>query len=187
MSHIDQSNSNVTNGDMVAGNKLALDLRRPVATSKIEALKARLLEEIGQDATATKIIEELQIFYNRRPSSDGINGLEEKLKVSGREFETVDALEQKEMFAKLLTRWSMYVSAQLIFAHLLSRAVQEFRSFIQPNLQCLDITSYNALVSEKIVKPLVDEVGEGSIRFNDLVSMGMYYWLAEQCFVRWHR
>lgn len=187
MSHIDQSNSVVTNGDMVAGNKLALDLRRPAATSKIEALKARLIEEMGRDATATKIIEELQIFYNRRPSQDGIDGLEAKLKAGGREFEAVDALEQKERFAKLMTQWSMYLSAQQIFAHLLSRAVQEFRSFIQPNLQSLDITSYNALVSEKIVKPLVDEVGDGAISFNDLVSMGMYYWLAEQCFVRWHR
>ena len=187
MAHIDQSNSTVTNGDMVAGSKLALVVSRPVATSKIEALKARLIEEIKKNPTTINVIEELQIFHNRRFSHDGINGLEAKLKAGNREFETNDALEQKEMFAKLLVNWSMYVSAQEIFAHLLSRAVQEFRSFIQPNLQTLDIATYNALVNEKIVKPLVDEIGEGCISFNDLVSMGMYYWLAEQCFVRWHR
>jgi hypothetical protein len=187
MSHIDQSSSTVTNGDMVAGNKLALDLRRPAATSKIEALKARLIEEMKNDPSITQVIDELKEFHNRRPAPDGINGLEAKLKAGNREFETNDALEQKEMFAKLLVNFSMYVSAQEIFAHLLSRAVQEFRSFIQPNIESLDITSYNALVNEKIVKPLVDEVGDSSIRFNDLVSMGVYYWLAEQCFVRWHR
>lgn len=187
MSQIDQSNATVTNGDMVAGSKLALDLRRPVATSKIEALKARLIEEMQRDPSITQVIEELQIFYKRHPAPDGIEGLEAKLKAGNREFETNDALAQKEMFAKILVRWSMYVSAQQIFAHLLSRAVQEFRSFIQPNLESLDITAYNALVNERIVKPLVDEVGDSSISFNDLVSMGMYYWLAEQCFVRWHR
>jgi len=90
------------------------------------------------------------------------------------------------MFAKLLAKWSLYASAQEIFVHLLSLAVHEFRMSIQPLLGQIDRHSYNELVTQKIVVPLIEEVGEGVLSLDALVTMGLYYWLAEQCFVRWH-
>lgn len=178
-------------GDVVGGNKssrteLHFDLRRSGAASKIEALKARLVEEMEHDHTSPELIDSLQQYHRRRSPPDGVEGLECKLRVAERENEILDALEQKEMFAKLLARWSLYASAQEIFAHLLSLAVHEFRMTIQPLLGQVDRQGYNELVTQKIVLPLIDEVGEGVLSMDALVTMGLYYWLAEQCFVRWH-
>jgi hypothetical protein len=177
-------------GDVVGNNKTtnitAFNFGSAAASSKIHALKMRLLEEVKADKVAQDLIEGFQIYHNRRRAPDGIEGLEQKLRAGCREHEIMDALEQKEMFAKLLARWSMYVSAQEIFVHLLSLAVHEFRMSIQPLLGSLDISSYNEIVSIKIVRPMMEEVGEGTLSMDALVTMGMYYWLAEQCFVRWH-
>jgi len=173
-------------GNKVTRTELHIDLRRSGATSKIEALKARLVEEMQNDCTASSLIDGLREYHRRRPPPDGVDGLEDKLRAAARENEILDALEQKEMFAKLLAKWSLYASAQEIFLHLLSLAVHEFRMSIQPLLGQLDRQSYNELVTKKIVFPLIEEVGTGVLSLDFLVTMGLYYWLAEQCFVRWH-
>ena len=172
--------------DKIARSELHFDFRRSGAASKIEALKARLIDEMQNDRTASELIDGLQEYHRRRRPPDGVEGLESKLRAASRENEILDALEQKEMFAKLLAKWSLYASAQEIFLHLLSLAVHEFRMSIQPLLGQLDRHSYNELVTQRIVLPLIDEVGEGVMSFDALVTMGLYYWLAEQCFVRWH-
>jgi hypothetical protein len=178
-------------GDVVGRDKITrtdvhFDFRRSATASKIEILKARLVEEMQRDCTASELIESLQEYHQRRRPPDGVEGLECKLRVAEREYEVLDALEQKEMFAKLLAKWSLYASAQEIFVHLLSLAVHEFRMSIQPLLGQIDRHSYNALVTQKIVVPLIEEVGDGVLSLDALVTMGLYYWLGEQCFVRWH-
>src|SRR5689334_3163188 len=122
-------------GDMVGRDKLThvtLDLRRSTGASKIEALKARLIAEMERDKHVGAIIEELQHYHTRRRAADGIEGLEAKLAAAHRQTELLDAMEQKERFAKLLMKWSLYASAQEIFVHLLSLAVHEFQMSIQP-------------------------------------------------------
>jgi len=176
----------VVGRDKVTRTSVHFDLRRSATASKIEILKARLVEEMQNDCTALELIESLQEYHRRRRSPDGVEGLECKLRVAEREHEILDALEQKEMFAKLLAKWSLYASAQEIFVHLLSLAVHEFRMTIQPLLGHLDRQSYNELVTQKIVVPLIEEAGDGVLSLDALVTMGLYYWLAEQCFVRWH-
>ena len=57
---------------------------------------------------------------------------------------------------------------------------------IQPLLGEVHGLGYNELVSAKIVKLLIDEVGDCILSMDAVVTMGLYYWLAEQCFVRWH-
>lgn len=176
-------------GDIVGRDKhtqITLDLRRATGASKIEALKARLIAEMARDKQVEAIIEELQHYHMRRRSADGIDGLEAKLLAADRKTELLDAMEQKERFAKLLTKWSLYASAQEIFVHLLSLAAHEFQMSIQPLLGELDRLTYNALVTQKIIRPLMDEVGDCPLSMDALVTMGLYYWLAEQCFVRWH-
>ena len=132
------------------------------------------------------MVEGLQRFYSRR-SVDGIEGLEAKLTAGSRSHELLDALEQKERFSKLLEKWSLYASAQQIFAYLLAKAEHEFRMVVLPQINILDEVCINRLVSERIIYPLVDEVGDGVFNVDPGIVMGMVYWLAEQCFVRWHR
>jgi hypothetical protein len=134
---------------------------------------------LKNNKTVAEIVESLQRYQSRKPPADGISGLEGKLRVGEREPEILDAMEQKEIFAKLLERWSLYASAQEIIAHLLSRVVHEFRQFIQPQLGSIEHDSYNQIVTERIVLPLADEVGIGVFSVDHQIVMGMFYWLAE--------
>lgn len=125
--------------------------------------------------------------FQTQYAHDGIKGLEAKLKAGGRSDEYLSALEKKELFAKLMERWSLYASAQVIFAYLLGLAEHEYTFFILPQITKLSRVEINQLVNDRIVTPTVTECGSSVFAVNHSVAMGMVYWLAEQCFVRWHQ
>ena len=93
----------------------------------------------------------------------------------------------KEMFAKLLDQWSLYASAQQIFVFLLARAERQFNDIILPQVPVLDAVGINKLTNELIVEPAVIECGASVFELDHNTALGMVYWLAEQCFVRWHK
>lgn len=130
-------------------------------------------------------IEQIQYFEKRR-SDDGSDTLVAKLRAGGRAHESESALEKKELFAKLLEKWSLYASAQEIFAFLLAKAEYEFNYFVRPQLQTLDELGVNQLVNDRIVEPTLEQCASSIFPLNHSIVMGMIYWLAEQCFVRWH-
>jgi len=83
-------------------------------------------------------------------------------------------------------RTSFYASAQEIFAHLLAKAEYEFTYVIRPQLNGISKVEANELVRDQIVVPIIEECGTTVFSINHSTAMGMIYWLAEQCFVRWH-
>lgn len=174
-------------GDIVAGNKTVnnYNLPRP-AMGKIEALLERLSAEIEKNERARDVVDRLSRFQKQK-AVDGIVGLEAKLKAGSREYELLDALEKKELFSKLLERYSHYASAQEILAHLLARVEYNFQSFIYPQVSELSIVQVNELVDQRIVEPTIHECGASVLAMDHSVAMGMIYWLAEQCYVRWHK
>jgi len=171
-------------GDIVAGDKISINSTAP--KGKVEKLLAKLQEQYDGDQETQVIIDELARYHLRR-APDGIDGLEEKLKVSNKSDCYDDAIEKKEMFAKLLQKWSMYSSAQLIFAHILAKAEIEFVQVIYPQISKKTEVEINALVLERIVNPIVEECGDDLLYVNHNLVQGMVYWLAEQCFIRWHQ
>ena len=156
-----------------------------LSSNVILQLLVKLKEEVATDAKAQDTIDSLQ-YYDQRPPRDGIVGLEAKLKAGGREEELYNAFDKKEQFAKLLDRWSLYTSAQKIFAHLLAKVETLFNMIIHPNMGVLDKVAINQLIIERILIPTVAECGCDVIVLNDGIVLGMLYWLAERCFVRWH-
>jgi len=176
-------------GDLVGRDKITelhIHEATPNPGGVVERLLKKLEAEIADNARTQETIAALKRFYNRR-SPDGIDGLEAKLDASGRQGELHDALEKKEMFAKLLERWSLYASAQQIFVHLLARAEHEFNYIIYPKIDSLQPVEVNELVTDKIVSPVVNECGSTIFAVDHGTALGMLYWLAEQCFVRWHK
>jgi hypothetical protein len=183
---VDQSEARAE-GD-IAGrdvNKTINNFAAPREATVVEQLLVRLNAEIEQNQQVRSTIERLQRFYERR-AHDGVVGLQAKLEVAGREGEYEDAIEMKEMFVKLLERWSLYHSAQHIFAHLLARAEVTFKSVILPRVGADSDVVINQMVLERIVEPTVGECGASVFEVDHMTAMGMIYWLAEQCFVRWH-
>jgi hypothetical protein len=158
----------------------------PRAAGVIEQLLEKLHSEIGQNAHAREVVEKLQ-RYHKKKTHDGVVGLQEKLTKAGRSDSYFDAIEMKEMFAKLLDEWSLYASAQQIFIFLLARAERQFNDVIFPQVPILDAVRINQLTSELIVEPAVLECGASVFQLDHNTALGMVYWLAEQCFVRWHK
>ena len=146
----------------------------------------RLADEINNKQHVRELIENLQ-YYHNKPPTDGIDGLEAKLIKGERSHRITIALRQKELFAKLLERFSLYASAQEIFAFCLSTIEHEFNHHIYHKLENLSEEEIDALVTEKIVNPILQDIGVGPFVLNPALVMGMVYWLAEQCFVKWHK
>ena len=184
--NVDQSDSSV-GGDQVAGNKEEHHHHYGAerAANVVEQLLLRLRHEMENNEKCLDIITRLQRFHTKRASA-GVSGLEAKLEKAGRESEIEAALERKEMFAKLLEEWSLYASAQEIFVYLLARAEQVFNDMIFPEVGKASIIETNTRITKLIVEPTVAECGASIFAIDNNVAMGLVYWLAEQCFIRWH-
>jgi hypothetical protein len=174
-------------GDIVGGNKVENHFHAPTAPAGIVGqLLAKLQVEIDKDEKVRHTIEALTRFHAKR-SVDGVEGLEAKLSAAGRSSEYLAALEKKEMFVKLLERWSLYASAQEIFVYLLAQAEHNFNLTVYPQIAGLNEIQVNNLVDCVIIVPTIEQCGASVFVLNHNVCMGMIYWLAEQCFVRWHK
>lgn len=183
---VDQAGASAQ-GDVVARDKIETHYHSTVSPQGIvNQLLEKLHTEVASSAKIRHTIESLAHYYNRR-SIDGVDGLEKKLEAAGRQTEYLAAIEKKEMFAKLLEQWSLYASAQEIFVHLLARAEHEFNYIIYPQISGLTEVQINQLVTDKIVNPTVAECGASIFAVNHGTALGIIYWLAEQCFVRWHQ
>ncbi|WP_315766839.1 MULTISPECIES: ABC-three component system protein [unclassified Bradyrhizobium] len=175
-------------GDIVGRDKNELHHHHYPASASpgiVEQLLFKLQAEIEKNQEVRHTVEALAHFQARR-APDGIDGLEAKLKAGNRENEILSALEKKEMFVKLLEKWSLYASAQEIFAYLLAKAEYDFNYLIYPKIGAADLVEINQLTHDKIVMPTIEQCGTSVFTLNHGVAMGMLYWLAEQCFVRWH-
>lgn len=151
----------------------------------VERLLLKLQQQVAEDEKTQETIDELA-RYHRKRSVDGVEGLEAKLLKAGKDGCRLDAIEKKEMFVKLLERWSLYHSAQQIFVHILARAENEFNGVVYLQIPEKTESEINALVIDRIVGPVVEECGYEVIEMSHNIVHGMVYWLAEQCFIRWH-
>ena len=156
------------------------------ASSRLMGLEPKLQQQYQCSEQTQTTIDELARYHTRR-ATDGIVGLEAKLKASGRIDYYDEAIEKKEMFAKLLERWSLYSSAQQIFVHILARAENEFTQVIYRQIPQKTQEEINALVIDRIVNPIVEECGGELMSVNHNLVQGMVYWLAVQCFIKWHQ
>ncbi|HWY16829.1 MAG TPA: ABC-three component system protein [Rhizomicrobium sp.] len=183
---VDQSGAHAGE-DIVAGNKeVHYHLSGEIKSDGVVAqLLQKLRAEMDGNDKIKHTVENLQFFYNHI-AGDGVVGLEAKLIAAQRKAEIITAFAKKEHFAKLLETWSLYASAQEIFAYFLARAEHEFSMFVLPKLGELQPAEINQLINDKIVLPTITECGTSVFTLNHTAVMGMVYWLAEQCFVRWN-
>jgi hypothetical protein len=180
---VDQTKA-TAGGDVVGGDKI-VHYAAPAA-NPLGALLEKLRAEVDGDQKVQACLDELQ-HYHQKSAHDGVAGLKAKLEKSHRNDEYHWAVEQKEKFAKVLAKWSLYSSAQELFVYLLSRADYQFNQFILPKLEELAPEEINELFDKRIVEPTVAECSGPVLRISHSVAIGMVYWLAEQCFIRWHK
>lgn len=157
------------------------------AYEAIEKLAAKLRAEVDDKQTIDGTIANLAYYKRRREAPDGIVGLKCKLEAGKRYDLWEDALEQKVEFEQLLEEWSLYASAQEIFAHILAKVERTFKGQIKPHLSDASDIAADKLVDDLIVTPTVNECSKVDHFFvNTNRALGMLYWLADRCFIRWH-
>ena len=154
--------------------------------TQIDYWMQKLDEEMKNNVHAQNLVDSLQYFYDKH-APDGIDGLEAKLDHAGRNDEIYNALRKKELFSKLLSKFSLYGSAQEIFAYLLFKIESLFSSEVHPYVDTLPKHEIDKLIVAKVIQPVLQEIGESPFLINHGHAAGMVYWLAEQCFIRWHK
>lgn len=156
-----------------------------IKNERVKELVARLDREIARDETRDQWIETLE-FFEEPFAPDGIIGLEAKLKHGGREDKIAMALRQKELFVKFLNKYALYGAAQELLALCLHRIHLEFETHVHPACGKSPIAEVDQLIASKVVGAVVEEYGLGTFALNHGLVLGMTYWLAERCYVRWH-
>lgn len=177
-------------GSIVGGDQINSSVHHHYAPAAASSVVGKLLEklhaELSENPKMAPMIDELRCYYQHTPS-DGVTGLQAKLEKGNRAHELEFAMDRKERFVKLLDKWSMYATAQEIFAFLLARAEVEYTNSILPQIGVLSEVEVNVAIQHRIVEPAVLDCGASVFKLNHGAASGMIYWLAEQCFVRWHK
>lgn len=189
---IDQTNNKVECGDL-AGR----DINKPVTNyiigrvsfggqSQLEILYVRLEKEKSESAGFSEIVDELLHFKTYAKGTEVI-GIEKKLE-NGKRLEYLNFAEKtKEKFAKKLLINEHSETAQLIYAFLLAKVYTSFETNIYPRLnEGLPNEFINQLVSEYIVKPIEDLLGDNLLRIYEDEINGMIYFLTGNCHIKWN-
>lgn len=184
MNRVDQRNSQ-SGRDTIGRDKVDHHHYAAPSLNKVEKLLRSLKEQIENNEEVRETIDELA-RYHRRKSIDGIDGLEAKLNAAGLNEYFEDAIYKKETFVKLLEKYALYLSAQQIFAHFLAKVNSKFNYTIYPEIPVRSIREINQQVIDQIIDPIVEECGCDVFTMTYDHVFGMVYWLAEQCFIRWH-
>lgn len=178
--------------DVVAGNKVTNivlpKVDAEVGQAKLEALVIELQKAIEEDDTIGHMVRSLEYFHRKRDAKDGIIGLEAKLIAGKRDWYMDDAIDQKLEFERLLEEWSYYGSAQEILALLLAKVQRNFKLLAVPYLNDVEPHLLDKMVDQQVLEPIIAECALiPQFEINLTTALGMLYWLAEQCLVRWHK
>ncbi|OAV70960.1 hypothetical protein Barb4_00989 [Bacteroidales bacterium Barb4] len=135
--------------------------------------------------------EDFQSFedFDYIKSNKDVIGLEQKLKDGHRDVLIEYAKEVKERFHKKLLKTSQYsLAAQEINVYILFKIRACFMGEIY-ELICNDtsIQQINLLITERIIKPIMTELGLNIFQYTDDDIRGMIYFLTGNCHIKWSK
>jgi hypothetical protein len=176
-------------GNIVAGHQGGRDVNvtnnyyPPTSYQAMRRLVEKFEQEIKGDAKLQHFIEELERYYKQK-HGDNLT-LEEKLAGSAAKNFTDTALVAKESYSKLLTKYSLYQSAQEINVYLLGRTMFLFEYEIRPKLREGINESALATLIIDVERQLMSEVDDNPLRFTSMEVVGMLYFLTAKCHLNW--
>ncbi|WP_146612676.1 ABC-three component system protein [Paracoccus sediminilitoris] len=198
---INNSVSATQNDNRVEGNLAGRDVNQtihngnvifaypsiPQAPNPFRKLYLRLENEAAESKVLTTYIMQLEI-YTRRVENEDVIGLEEKLKLAGRDHQITIGMALKENVYSDLKSNIFSPAYQLIVATLMSKIHERFESQIRPRIKDgISNGEIDRLFSEIVTVPISNELDECP-QF-DSVAMdyvrGMVYFLTGNCHIRW--
>jgi hypothetical protein len=172
-------------GQQIFANQVFIEPEKNVA--RLRRLLEKFRTEYEEDIQFRNEIDELT-YYTAQQDSDGVIGLENKLKAGGREDIVNEAIQKKEIFARKLNNLRYYKSAQQIFVYLLGKIETVFKAVVRPMIlsnapwELVDQT-----ILAQIYEPLLTELDGDEQLTNYLLMEGMLYYLTGTCHLKWHK
>lgn len=190
-----ESESTQTGNTLGSGDMAGRDVIKPTynigktsfgGQSQLEKLYIKLEEEKKKSQVFTEIIDEL-LHYRKYAKNTPFIGLEKKLE-NGNRLKYLEFAEiSKEKFAKKILLNEHSESAQLIYAFLLAKVYTSFQTNIYTRLNEGHPEEFiNQLISESIIKPLEELLGDNLLRIYDDEIYGMIYFLTDNCHIKWN-
>lgn len=171
-------------GDAVGRDKIT-NVHHSERKTQIDGWLDKLAEELRGNVQMRDFVDSLQYYFQPSPYDEFV-GLEAKLDRAGRSAQKSTALRKKEAFSKLLEEWRSYPAAQEIIAYFLTKIETAFELDVLPILSSASATDIDLTIRRCLVDPVIAEMGCGPFMLNYNHVVGMVYWLAEQCYIRWH-
>ncbi|MFV0225490.1 hypothetical protein OBJ96_10375 [Empedobacter falsenii] len=156
------------------------------SSNYLEELYNKFQEEKLNNPDLAEFCEELD-YYNSKIEGD-VLGLEEKLTQGNRERMIFFAKSAKEKFHKKLIKTSQYSQiAQDINISILAKVKTGFMMEVY-TLICNDAPqeTIDRLITERIIKPVKEELGKNLFRYDEEDIMGMIFFLTGNCHIKWN-
>lgn len=180
------SGGNITGRDSYDYSTTNYNYGHTPGVAVLTSLYERYKDDIANDRKLKANIEKFD--YYTSPFKGDVIGLEAKLANGGFEDIVEFAKEAKEAFHKQLYRNQFFETAQIINCHLLSIVQSYFETYIRPKIRSgMKQEEVLVLVQEKIVTPLLGELGENSLNLVMIDIQGMVYFLTGNCHIKWER
>ncbi|MCG8332312.1 MAG: hypothetical protein MI974_31790 [Chitinophagales bacterium] len=158
--------------------------RSKMVHTRLKELFVLFEKEEKENATIQNIIADLERLTT--PATSEVKGIEQKLTEGGR-LSIIDyALETKEQYNMILTKYTFFESAQKINVYLLALVKSYYMRFVYP-LVCngADDIVINEIIVEKIVNPILESLEGDTMGFTAAHIDGMIYHLTGNCHMKW--
>lgn len=162
---------------------------RHLSASVFRRLFERLAQEANEDKVLTGYIRQLEI-YTRVVENEQVVGLEEKLRMAGRDRQLPLAAGLKENIFATLKANLFSPTYQMIAATLMAKVHERFETYVRPLIEDgADAAAIDKAVSQHITMPFAEEL-EACPQFEEVAVdyvRGMIYFLTGNCHIRWDK
>lgn len=184
--HISVSDSPI-GGNFTGRDDNSLNINnRYERSTYLQDLYDKFQKEKSENPELKEFCEELDYFNS---IIDGnVLGLEEKLRLGGREKLLHYAFDLKDRFHRKLFKTSQYsLVAQDINVYLLTKVRRGFIMEIY-TLICNNESEekINMLIAERIIRPVQADLGINIFKYNEEDIMGMIFFLTGNCHIKWN-
>lgn len=155
-------------------------------TAYLKELYEKFEKEKRENSRFNEICEELNYFISQNGNEE-IIGLENKLIAGNRRPLVRYATEAKERFHKKLITTSQYSSiAQDINVHILAKVKTAFVMEVYTLIvNGQSDEAINLLIRERIIVPVMAELGINIFKYTEEDIMGMIFFLTGNCHIKW--
>jgi hypothetical protein len=151
---------------------------------KLKDLFEKFEHEKKNNIQLNEIIDDL--LHYTTPKAEIVVGLEAKLRAANRDGQIEFAKEVKEKYAKKLTKYQFFMSAQKINVYLLGLVWTYFMQAVYPMI-CNGESEekINSAINSLIIEPLLEALDGDTMEFNPPEIFGMIYFLTGNCHIKW--